>query len=57
MKYEVLNLKTKRGHGTFDTLDEARGCVLYDRLTDWEIWAVGVQQVNRVVAYRDTGRF
>lgn len=53
MKYEVINLKTKKSHGIFDTLDEARGCVAFDRLTDWEIW----EQCSKVVAYRDSGRF
>lgn len=25
-------------HGVFDTLDEARGCVEFDRLCNYEIW-------------------
>ena len=31
MTYEVINTKTDESHGEFETLDEARGCVLYDR--------------------------
>lgn len=27
-----------KSHGVYDTLDEARGCVEFDRLTDYEIW-------------------
>jgi hypothetical protein len=44
MKYEVLNLKTGQSHGLYDTLDEARGCVDYDRLTQWQIWPVEVRR-------------
>lgn len=35
--YEVINLRTDESHGCFETEDEARGCVAYDRLTAWEI--------------------
>lgn len=31
-KFEVHNVKTDEPHGSFDTLDEARGCVAYDRI-------------------------
>lgn len=55
--YEVMNLKNKKSHGVYDTLDEARGCVAFDRLTEWEIWEVGLLSVNHVVAYRDSGRY
>ena len=57
MTYEVINLKTKESHGKYETITEAKGCVAYDRLTEWEIWAVGAIQVNNVVAYRDSGRY
>ncbi len=38
MTYRVINVETGEKHGVFDTLDEARGCVEFDHLTDWEIW-------------------
>jgi hypothetical protein len=53
MTYEVINLRNHKSHGKFDTLDEAKGCVLYDRLAAWEIWAVGPMFINTVVAYCD----
>ena len=37
-KYEVFNLDTDESHGIYDTLDEARGCVLFDKLTRYSIW-------------------
>ncbi len=49
MLYEVINLKTKKSHGTFDTEAEARGCVQYDRLKAWEIWRTD----SVIIAYRD----
>lgn len=47
--YEVINLNIDPStpwshelgsisHGTFDTIEEARGCVSFDKLTYWEIW-------------------
>lgn len=36
-QYEVTNLRTGESHGTYETADEARGCVTYDRLDSWEI--------------------
>ncbi len=38
MHYEVINVDTGESHGSYETLDEARGCALFDRLTDYEIW-------------------
>lgn len=38
MSYEVINLDTDESRGEFDTLDEARGCVRYDRLRAYAIW-------------------
>lgn len=35
--YEVFDNTTHKSHGTFDTLDEARGCVAFDGLTDYDI--------------------
>ncbi len=43
MKYEVFELG--KSHGEFDTLDEARGCVAFDRLKFWAIW-IGDTQVD-----------
>ena len=36
--YEVFNLLTNKSHGTFDTLEQANGCVSFDRLTHYSIW-------------------
>lgn len=36
--YMVINLRTDESHGEFDTVSEARGCVRYDKLTNWAIW-------------------
>ena len=36
-QYEVQNLATLQSHGYYGTLDEARGCVAYDRLKEWRI--------------------
>ncbi len=38
MTYRVIDVETGENHGDFNTLDEAKGCVEFDRLTDWEIW-------------------
>ncbi len=57
MTFEVIDLKTKKSHGKYETLAEAKGCVLYDRLTEWEIWQEGIMNCNSVVAYKDSGRY
>jgi hypothetical protein len=36
--YEVTDLNTDEGRGVYETLDEARGCVRYDRLAAYSIW-------------------
>jgi hypothetical protein len=36
--FEVFERPSADSHGVYDTLDEARGCVSYDRLKEWEIW-------------------
>ena len=41
--YQVLNLETGESQGEFDTLNEARSAVLFDRLTRYEIWQVKVE--------------
>jgi hypothetical protein len=51
--FQVINLRTNASHGEYESLDEAKGAVLYDRLTDWEIW----RNSTALVAHRDTGRF
>lgn len=38
MPYEVINLRTLESHGEYDSLDQARGCVEFDRLTAYAIW-------------------
>ena len=35
--YEVINCESGKSHGEFETLDEARGCVLFDRLFSYMI--------------------
>ena len=39
--YEVINVETGESHGTYETLERARGCVEFDDLKDWEIWENG----------------
>jgi hypothetical protein len=41
--YQVLNLETGESQGEFNTLNEARSAVLFDRLTRYEIWQVKVE--------------
>ena len=41
--YQVLNLETGKSQGEFETLNEARSAVLFDRLTRYEIWQVKVE--------------
>jgi hypothetical protein len=36
--YEVINLETLESHGEYRSLDEARGCVEFDRLVAYAIW-------------------
>ena len=36
--YEVINLETGESHGTYETLERARGCVAFDGLTAYQIW-------------------
>ncbi len=36
--FTVINVETGANHGKYDSLELARGCVSFDRLTDWEIW-------------------
>ena len=36
--YEVFERPSNESHGIYDTLDEARGCVEFYRLRDFEIW-------------------
>lgn len=37
-QYEVINLDTNETQGHFETLEEARGCVRYNRLRAYSIW-------------------
>lgn len=36
--YQVINHDTGGNHGCYGTIEEARGCVEFDRLRRWEIW-------------------
>jgi hypothetical protein len=36
--YAVYDLNDDSHHGTYLTLDEARGCVAFDKLEAWAIW-------------------
>lgn len=38
--YEVINHETDESHGKYETLDEARGAVRYDRLKSWSLWSL-----------------
>lgn len=38
MAYEVFDLVTDDSHGEFETLEEARGAVRYDKLKAYSIW-------------------
>lgn len=40
-RYEVINVATGENHGPYPTLDQAKGCVEFDHLSDWEIWRDG----------------
>lgn len=44
--YTVINLDTDEEHGQFETLAEARGCVRFDRLKAYSIWAGSVRVEN-----------
>lgn len=54
MRYEVVDLEAPRStqsHGWYDSIEEARGCVAYDRLRSWQIWS----RDEVLVAERDLG--
>lgn len=38
MKFKVMNDATNKSHGEYDSHDEARGAVEFDRLTHYSIW-------------------
>jgi len=38
MKYEVKNGTTNESHGWYEDLDEAYGCIRFDRLKFWQVW-------------------
>jgi hypothetical protein len=38
MAYEVINLDTDESHGEFPSLEQARGCVKFDKLRAYAIW-------------------
>lgn len=37
-QYTVINLDTDSCHGDYPTLEQARGCVRFDRLRAYAIW-------------------
>ena len=43
MVYQVIDLNTDESHGTYPTLEQARGCVAFDRLTAYSIWKDNVR--------------
>lgn len=53
MKYEVINLETELSHGEYETLDEARGAILYDKLKTWQIWFDGHELIERCSPLHD----
>lgn len=36
--FEVIDLNTDESHGKYATLEQARGCVEFDRLRAYSIW-------------------
>ncbi len=36
--YRVIDVETGVDHGSYETLEDAYGCILFDYLVDWEIW-------------------
>jgi hypothetical protein len=36
--YELIDSETEALHGTYETLDEARGAAAYDKLAEYAIW-------------------
>lgn len=44
--YEVFDLNADESHGEFETLEQARGCVKFDRLTAWAIWKNGTERIE-----------
>lgn len=36
--FEVIDLLEDESHGEFETLEQARGCVRFDRLRHYAIW-------------------
>ncbi len=36
--YKVINVETGKNHGIYSSIEQARGCVSFDKLNDWEIW-------------------
>ena len=36
--YQVINVDTGESHGEYETLERAKGCVIFDSIEDWEIW-------------------
>lgn len=46
--FVVYDDNDNSNHGTFDTIDEARGCAIFDHLTSWTIYFAGqiVEQVS-----------
>lgn len=36
--YEVIDLTTDESHGEYPTLEQARGCVRFDKLRAYSIW-------------------
>jgi hypothetical protein len=46
MTYEVINLDTDESHGEYDSLEQARGCVRFDRLRAYQIWSGNLRVEN-----------
>jgi hypothetical protein len=38
LTYEVFNLDSQLSHGHYATIQEAYGCVDFDRIANYEIW-------------------
>jgi hypothetical protein len=46
LPYEVIDLNDHSSHGDYPTVDEARGCVEFDRLKSYQIWYRGTRIVE-----------
>jgi hypothetical protein len=51
-RFEVTNTDTGESHGTYPTLEQARGCVRFDKLRVYSIWQGHVEDGEFVADHR-----